>query len=1110
MYNADRRSKEFIDGLHYFLSVAEANKQNGFMCCPCVHCNNNKDYSSSRILHSHIFANGFMEKYVCWTKHGEQGVTMEDNEEEDFDDHFPGNAGIGAFDDDIPMEEPEVDVAENDPSDDLGQALHNVQADCESETERLKFQKLLEDHHKLLYPDCQNGFKKLGTTLELLQWKATNGVSDKGFGELLKLVKKMLPKDNELPATTYEAKQLVCPLGLEVQKIHACPNDCILYRGEYENLDACPVCSALRYKIRKDDPGDVEGEPPRKRVPAKVMWYSPIIPRLKRLFRNKDNAKLMRWHKEERKKDSMLRHPADGSQWRKIDRTYPEFDLDARNIRFGLSTDGMNPFGEMSSGHSTWPVTLCMYNLPPWLCMKRKFIMMPVLIPGPKQPGNDIDVYLRPLVEELLLLWGDEGVRMWDEYKQENFNLRALLFVTINDWPALSNLSGHSNKGYKACTHCLDDTDNIWLTHCKKVVYMGHRRFLPIRHAVRKKGKHFKGQADHRTKPMHRSGKDVFNMVKDLEVIFGKGSGSQPVPNENGMAPMWKKKSIFWELPYWEVLDVRHAIDVMHLTKNFCVNLIAFLGVYGKTKDTVEARQELQRMEERDALHPQQRDNGRQYLSPASYTLSKEEKETMFDCLSSIKVPSGYSSNIKGILNLAEKKFTNLKSHDCHVLMTELLPVVLRGILPDNVRLTIVKICAFLNAVSQKIIDPENLIKLQNDVVQCLVGFELIFPPSFFNIMTHLLVHLVKEIDILGPVFLHNMFPFERFMGVLKKCVRNRARPEGSIASAYGTEEVIDFCVDFIDDLKPIGVPESRYEGRLTGKGTLGKKSYVCTDDFSFKKAHYTVLQQSSLVDPYIEEHKKILLSNFPEKSEAWITREHMNTFCSWLQKHLMHNMDISEQLFLLARGPSWNILTYQGYEINGNTFYTIAQDKKSTNQNSGVRMDATDNNGKKDTYYGYIEEIWELDYGPNFKVPLFRCQWVKLSGGGVTKDEYGMTIVDLNNLGYRDEPFVLAQDVAQVFYIKDMSSKPKKGINKQKDEPKRHIVLSGKRNIVGVEDKTDFSEEYNNFVAIPPFEVNADPCILLANDDAPYLRRDHNQGTFVKRKSVTANPSCT
>ena len=122
-------------------------------------------------------------------------------------------------------------------------------------------------------------------------------------------------------------------------------------------------------------------------------------------------------------------------------------------------------------------------------------------------------------------------------------------------------------------------------------------------------------------------------------------------------------------------------------------------------------------------------------------------------------------------------------------------------------RSTIVKLCAFLNAISQKIIDPVNLTKLQNDVVQCLVGFELIFPPSFFNIMTHLLVHLVKEIDIPGPVFLHNIFLFERFMGVLKKCVRNRSRPEGSIANAYGIEEVIGFCVDFINDLKPIGGP---------------------------------------------------------------------------------------------------------------------------------------------------------------------------------------------------------------------------------------------------------------------------------------------------------------
>jgi hypothetical protein len=74
-------------------------------------------------------------------------------------------------------------------------------------------------------------------------------------------------------------------------------------------------------------------------------------------------------------------------------------------------------------------------------------------------------------------------------------------------------------------------------------------------------------------------------------------------------------------------------------------------------------------MKERDNLHLEKVDDGRQYLSPSSYTLSKEEKETMFECLNNIKVPSGFSSNVKGIINVAQKKFLNLKSHDCHMLM---------------------------------------------------------------------------------------------------------------------------------------------------------------------------------------------------------------------------------------------------------------------------------------------------------------------------------------------------------------------------------------------------------------------------------------------------------
>src|SRR3954465_3529358 len=158
----------------------------------------------------------------------------------------------------------------------------------------------------------------------------------------------------------------------------------------------------------------------------------------------------------------------------------------------------------------------------------------------------------------------------------------------------------------------------------------------------------------------------------------------------------------------------------MHVMKNVCVNLLGFLGVYGKTKDTPEARKDHQRMKDPDVLHPEW------FQGHASYALTKQEKEIFFECLSSIKVPSGFSSNIKGIINMAEKKFQNLKSHDCHMIMTQLLPVALRGLLPENVRLSIVKLCAFLNAISQKVIDPKIIPRLENDLVQCLVSFELV------------------------------------------------------------------------------------------------------------------------------------------------------------------------------------------------------------------------------------------------------------------------------------------------------------------------------------------------------------------------------------------------
>ena len=226
MYMTDRRSMEFIDGVHEFIKVAENHKYGGFVRCPCKNYKNEKDYSSSRTIHSHLFNSGFVPNYTIWTKNGETGTMLDNNEEEE--DMIPDfAANYGVFFEDAAMGEPEEETEGHIVEDNLGQMLCEAEEVCEKEKELRDPKPMLEDYRTLLYPDCKQGQKKLGTTLELLQWKASNGLSDKGFEELLKLIKNLLPEGNILPATTYEAKKVVCPLGLEAQKIHACPNDCI-------------------------------------------------------------------------------------------------------------------------------------------------------------------------------------------------------------------------------------------------------------------------------------------------------------------------------------------------------------------------------------------------------------------------------------------------------------------------------------------------------------------------------------------------------------------------------------------------------------------------------------------------------------------------------------------------------------------------------------------------------------------------------------------------------------------------------------------------------------------------------------------------------------------
>ena len=1018
MYEARKKGRlgEYIKGVSEFMKVAVEDmrkKGEDELLCPCVDCGNLKRHPVHEVQ-DHLVRRGFKRKYTNWYWHGEDIVDDEAssvpvsgrNVTTNVDDSFDFFGNDVNVDENVELDD---HVSEN--VDDVNMD-ENVELDelmCDVEAEFIDipnfFENMRADAKKPLFPNCTK-YTKLSAVFKLFNLKAKNGWSDKSFTALLELLWDMLPENNELPLSTYRARKMLCPLKMEVQRIHACPNDCILYRKENANLEECPTCNTPRYKPNSEDKSI------KKRPAAKTVFYMPIIPRIKRLFANANDAKLLRWHYDERKQDGQLRHPVDSPEWRNFDTEFPDFESEPRNLRLGLCTDGMNPYGTFSSQNTTWPVFLVLYNLASWLCMKRKYLMMPLLISGPKQPGNDIDVYLAPLIDDLKTLW-TKGVEVFDAYKEEHFTLRAMLFCTINDFPAYGNLSGHKVKGEKACPVCGSDTCTTRLPCSKKNVYLGHRRFLPEGHRYRNKKKEFNGQKEDRKQPIPLSGHEAKQQAKKFKgkVQFGKTTVEKP-----DKAECLKKYSIFWELPYWEHLEVRHCLDVMHIVKGVAENLLGFLNVHGKTRDTAASRNDMVKMRIRPNLAPEPRGNGTVRLPPAQYTLSKAEKTSMLQCLKSIKVPSGYSSNISAKVQMKNLKLIGLKSHDCHVLMTQLLPVAIRGIMNPPVRRTITKLCFFYNSICSKVIDPEALPKLQSDLVETMCEMEMHFPPSFFDIMVHVTIHLVREIGLCGPVFLRYMYPFERAMGVIKRMVKSRSRPEGNIVETYVAEEIIEFVSDYLQGVHPVGLPRSRHEGRLQGVGTIGAKPIFAKYDLR-QKAHNKVLQSSSVVAPFIAEHKAELRLQNPTKDEKWIKNEHELEFAAWLGRRVISSdIGVSETVRSLAGRPDAKVYTFQGYDMNGFTWYTKKQDNKSTNQNSGVTLMAMSaNDNLLDSYYGWVEEIWELDY-LSFRVAVFKCQWINNEKkGAIRRDKDGFIIVDPNEIGFRHDPFILASQAKQV-----------------------------------------------------------------------------------------------
>jgi hypothetical protein len=214
----------------------------------------------------------------------------------------------------------------------------------------------------------------------------------------------------------------------------------------------------------------------------------------------------------------------------------------------------------------------------------------------------------------------------------------------------------------------------------------------------------------------------------------------------------WRKKSIFFHLPYWKNLLVRHDFDAMHIEKNICESIIGMLlHIDGKSKDSEKARLDNQNLGIWQDQHPVV-ENGKYTLPPSLYSLDRDQTKMLCTFLLGVRMPDGYASNIKRCVDVNGCKVSGLKSHDYHIILQKLLPFIVRHILPEAVVRPLVELSKFFNALCSEELVQTDMDKLSSSIAETLCKLEMIFPPSFFDIMMHLPVHLAEEAKFGGEV----------------------------------------------------------------------------------------------------------------------------------------------------------------------------------------------------------------------------------------------------------------------------------------------------------------------------------------------------------------------
>ena len=295
------------------------------------------------------------------------------------------------------------------------------------EDEDIHFENLLEECTEAVYKGSRESRMQSGIVLMTLS--TVFGVSDAFLSTLLTyLAGTLLPENNNLPRSAYELKAMIRQLGLGHDRIDTCPNGHTLYEGELNSrLLECPICQHPRY---------IDGS---STVPAAITRYFPLIRKLQRIYKCSKIAGLLNHFDGEVEGSRMMRSVIDSLHWQEVSRMYPVFRNLGENLRLGLIADGVCPHGNQSSKHSTWVILTAIYNFLGWLCTKKFFLNLSILISGPKAPTSDtIDVFLKPLVRELLQLSdGVLAINMSKPIGERQFTLQAMILWTVHDFPAL-------------------------------------------------------------------------------------------------------------------------------------------------------------------------------------------------------------------------------------------------------------------------------------------------------------------------------------------------------------------------------------------------------------------------------------------------------------------------------------------------------------------------------------------------------------------------------------------------------------------------------------------------------------------------------------------------